>query len=137
MKEENKTWEPDSLSPLFLDDIKKILQDLYNQYRAAESRNEYLEKENARLKSDAYKDEELSAMKEKYDKIRDDYHRGFPISENEMAKIHEWQDKIIGGVDMKINGTRFHYEFHPTELGTIGYVVDSITGEKFCFRGLL
>lgn len=133
--EENKKFELDDSSPLFLvHDFKDVLQELYNHYRSVVSTNEYLGSENERLKSEAYKDEELSTMKEKYDKMRDDYYRGFPISEKEMAKIHEWQDKIIGGVDMKINGTRFHYEFYPTPLGVSGKVVDNITGEKFEFQ---
>lgn len=134
MKEENKTWEPDEFSPLFIEDIKGTLQNLYNQFRAVKLRNEALELENERLKSSSYKDEELAKMKEKYNKMESDYYRGFPITEKEMSKIHEWQDKIIGGVDMKINGARFHYEFYPTGLGTAGYVIDNLTGEKFEFQ---
>ena len=109
-------------------------KDLYNQYRAAVSMNEYLKEENARLKSGAYKDEELSAMKEKYDKMCDAYYRGFPISEKEDEKIREWAEKMMGGADLKINSARFHYEFYPTGLGTVGYVIDALTGKKFCFQ---
>ena len=134
MKEENKTWEPDSMSPLFIHDIKGILQDLYNQYRAIDLRNKYLEEENTRLKTDAYKDEEVAKMKKMYDSMSADYYRGFPISKEEDEKIREWEEKLIGDVDMKINSARFYYEFYPTPLGTAGYVIDGITGEKFCFK---
>ena len=134
MKEENKIWEPDSLSPLFIHDIKEILQDLYNQYRALDLRNKYLEEENARLKTGVYKDEEIAKMKKMYDSMSADYYRGFPISKEEDEKIREWEEKLISGVDMKINFTRFHYEFYPTGLWIVGYVIDDFTGEKFKFR---
>ena len=63
-----------------------------------------------------------------------EYYQGFPITDEEMKKIHEWEDKIVGDVEMKINGTRFYYEFHPTPLGVSGKVIDSITKEKFEFQ---
>ena len=46
-----------------LDDIKADFQKLYDHYRWVSTRIEHLEKENKRLKSDAYKDEELAKMK--------------------------------------------------------------------------
>jgi len=137
MKKDNiETWEPDEFSPLFIEDIKGILQKLYNQFRAVKKRNEYLEEENARLKSDAYKEEELAKMKKTYESMKADYYRGFPITEEEDKKITEWEDKIIGGIDMKINAARFHYEFYPTGLGTVGYVINDFSGEKFKFRDI-
>ena len=77
-----------------MQNIKKVLQELYDHYRSISNRNEYLLEENKGLKSEAYKDEELSKMKAQYDKMNADYYRGFPISENENNKINEWIDKI-------------------------------------------
>ena len=95
-------------------------------------------KENARLKEEAYKDEELAKMKERYDRMSDDYYRGFPISEKEAEKIHEWQDKLLKehpGNAGAIGG-RFRYEFIPTGIGVAGTVIDSFTGEKLQFQEL-
>lgn len=118
--------------------IKEDLQRIYDHYRAVTSRNEYLEKENERLKSEAYKDEELAKMKKEYEKMKADYLRGFSISEKEDKEIKEWEKKMIekcpgnGGTI----GGRFHYEFIPTGIGDIGTVFDSFTREKFTFREL-
>ena len=126
---EGPTW--------ILQDIKKVFQELYDHYRSVVNRNEYLEEEIKKVKDEKYKDEELSKMKESYEKMKHEYYSlGFPITEEEVKKIREWEDKIIGGVDMKINDTRFHYEFYPTPIGVAGYVVDSLTKEKFQFQEL-
>ena len=139
MAEEKKKLELKDDRPVFINKkIESVFQELYDHYRAIESRNEYLRNENARLKSEAYKDEELAKMKERYDKMSEHYYLGFPISEEEDEKIKKWKDKMIetqpgnGGAI----GGRFRYEFIPTGVGTIGTVIDTFTGERFCFRDL-
>ena len=134
MKQKEKLELRDD-APLFLTDIKKSLQDVYNQFRAIKIRNEYLEKENERLKSEAYKDEELAKMKERYDKMSEDYYRGFPISEEEEKKINEWIQALTKA-DTGASGGRFIYRFYPTALGTACTIEDGVTGEKFTFREL-
>ena len=124
-----------------LQDIKKSLQEVYDHYRSVTIRNEYLEDEIKRLKSEQYKDEELSRMKEKYDEMLKDYHRGFPISEEEDKKIMEWLDEITKDEDFVTKtggaiGGRFTYEFIPTGVGIIGIVKDGRTGKKLTFREL-
>lgn len=120
---------------LWIKDVKKLFQDLYDQYRAVQIRNEVLETENIYLRSEQYKDSELAKMKSEYDKMKDDYYRGFPISKEEMERIHKWMDEIIGnGPDMKINSARFYYKFYPTPIGVSGEVIDSISGQKFEFQ---
>lgn len=118
--------------------VENVFQELYDHYRVVVNSNEYLRKENARLKEEAYKDEELAKMKERYDRMSDDYYRGFPISEKEAEKIHEWQDKLLKehpGNAGAIGG-RFRYEFIPTGMGVAGTVIDSFTGEKLQFQEL-
>ncbi len=121
-----------------MDSIENDLKRIYDHYRAVVNENEYLRKENERLKSETYKDEELSNMKEKYDQMSKDYYRGFPISEKENKKINEWIEKQmkkvpgIGGT----SGGRFTYQFTPTGLGTAGIIIDGFTGDKFTFQEL-
>ena len=119
-------------------DLESVLQEVYDHYRSVVNTNEYLRKENERLKSELYKDEELSKMKSEYEKMKSDYYRGFPISEEEDKKINEWmenqQERVpgIGGV----SGGRFTYQFTPTGLGTAGTIIDGFTGDKFTFQEL-
>ena len=122
-----------------LDSIETDFQRLYDHYRDVYNQNEWLRKENERLKSEAYKDEELSKMKESYEKMKKEYYLGFPISEKEDKKIREWINKQTEGQDFRkasggAIGGRFHYEFIPTSIGTIGTVIDGLTGEKFTFQ---
>ena len=134
---ENKieTWEPDGLSPIFIEDIKDVLQSLYNQFRAVSIRNEYLEKDNAYLKSESYKDEEIAKIKKEWNEMREDYNRGFPISEEEHERINKWVESRPIANEGAIGG-RYSYEFTPTSIGTIGTIVDSFTGEKFTFQDI-
>lgn len=121
-----------------LDDIKKVLQQVYDHYRSVCNRNDYLKKEIEKVKSEKYKDEELSKMKSEYDKMKSDYYRGFPISEEEDKKINEWiesQQKKVPGIG-GASGGRFTYQFTPTGLGTVGTIIDSFTGDKFTFQEL-
>lgn len=121
-----------------LQDIKKVFQELYDHYRNVVNRNEYLMEENKRLKSETYKDEELAKMKIDYEKMKDDYHRGFPISKEEDEKIKAWMDEICkDNVNVGAIGGRFIYTFIPTSIGIIGNVEDSVTGKKLSFQDLL
>lgn len=119
-------------------DIKSVLQEIYDHYRAVVQRNEYLMSENARLKSEAYKDEELSKISESYDKMKSDYYRGFPISEKEENKINEWKKNIIEKWPANAGaiGGRFVYRFIPTSIGYAGVVEDTFSKEKLEFHEL-
>ena len=121
-----------------MDDIKKTLQQVYDHYRIICNRNNCLTKEIEKVKSEKYADEELSKLKSEYDKMKSDYYRGFPISEEEDKNIKEWiknqQEKNpgIGGA----TGGRFTYKFTPTGLGTVGTIIDGFTGDEFTFQEL-
>ena len=121
-----------------MDDIKKTLQQVYDHYRSVCNRNDYLRKEIEKVKSEKYADEELSRLKSAYDKMKSDYYRGFPISEEEDKNIKEWiknQQKKNPGIGGAAGG-RFTYKFIPTGLGTSGTIIDSFTGDEFTFQEL-
>ena len=119
-------------------DLKSLLQEVYDHYRSVVKTNDYLKNEIEKVKSEKYADEELSRLKSEYDKMKSDYYRGFPISEEEDKNIKEWiknqQEKNpgIGGA----TGGRFTYKFTPTGLGTVGTIIDGFTGDKFTFQEL-
>ena len=113
--------------------MKNALQEVYDHYRSVTLQNEYLRKENERLKSEAYKDEELAKMKKEYDKLSADYYRGFPISEEEQKTIAEWI-KSRPEINEGAIGGRYTYQFTPTSIGVIGTITDTFTKEKFTFQ---
>lgn len=121
-----------------MEDIKKTLQQVYDHYRSVCNRNDYLKKEIEKVKSEKYADEELSRLKSEYDRMKSDYYRGFPISEEEDKNIKEWiknQQKKNPGIGGAAGG-RFTYKFTPTGLGTSGTIIDSFTGDEFTFQEL-
>ena len=85
-----------------------------------------------------YSDEELSRLESEYDRMKSDYYRGFPISEEEDKNIKEWiknqQEKNPGSGGAA--GGRFTYRFTPTGLGTVGTIIDGFTGDEFTFQEL-
>lgn len=123
---------------LIMEDIKKTLQQVYDHYRSVCNRNDYLKKEIEKVKSEKYADEELSRLKSEYDRMKSDYYRGFPISEEEDKNIKEWiknQQEKNPGIGGAVGG-RFTYEFIPTGLGTVGTIIDGFTGDEFTFQKL-
>lgn len=115
---------------------------LKDKFISQEEKIEYLREEIKRLKDENWKDNELQSMKEQYDKMREDYYRGFPISKEEKEKINAWINKheeekhprskmdcprggAIGGC--------YSYHFVPTSIGTFG-TIECTCGEKFEFQ---
>lgn len=115
---------------------------LKDKFMRQEETIESLREEIKRLKDENWKDNELQSMKEQYDKMKEDYYRGFPISEEQDKKIKEWIDKhekekhprpkwscprggAIGGC--------YSYHFVPTSIGTFG-TIECTCGEKFEFQ---
>lgn len=129
----------DNNSSIWLyDSIEKEFQRLYDHYRSIIKRNDYLKEQLEIIKSETYKDEELSRLRNEYEKMKSDYFRGFPISEKEYEKINEWIEKQMeknpgnGGAI----GGRFRYEFIPTGIGTVGTIIDIFTEDRFNFQEL-
>lgn len=91
-----------------------------------------LEEENRLLKSEHYKDTELQNLQHKYDKIKNDAYRGFPITEEENKRIYEWAYKHKM---QEHSRPSYSYIFTPTTLGLIGKIKCSC-GAEFDFRKL-
>lgn len=105
---------------------------------------ERLEEENKKLKTEAWKDEELLQMTRQLDEVMAEYRRGFPISEAEEKAIEAWCDKHdeeAHGLDtdykkLKAGGTiggRYSYHFIPTSIGVSGTIKCNKCGAEFEF----
>ena len=113
---------------------QNIVNDLLKRLRQLELSVENLKKENAELKSEHYKDEQLSNMKDKLNKMEKEYYRGFPITENEETQINKFKDKYRNKYHGAIGGA-FTYKFTPTSIGIAGEVI-APNGESFTFKEL-
>jgi len=114
-----------------LDDIKEIIA-------WKDKRIESLTKENQELKSEHYKDETLAKMQSDLERIRKDYFRGFPITEDEGIAINKWikahcKEKHNGIISGGAIGGSFTYSFIPTSIGVIGEIQCSC-GDSYCFK---
>ena len=113
---------------------QNIVNDLLKRLRQLELSVENLKKENAELKSEHYKDEQLSNMKDKLNKMEKEYYRGFPISKEEEIQINKFKDKYRHKYHGAIGGA-FTYKFTPTSIGVVGEVF-APNGESLVFKDL-
>ena len=117
----------------FCDEVTKIISNVKNE-------NQALRAENARLKSEHYKDEEISRLLDEIGHWKKRCSGGFELSEDEKLIIDEWkakhiQEKHNGNSYAGAIGGRFQYVFTPTSLGDIGEIECSC-GDGFCFRDI-
>ena len=129
------------------DHIDTFAEDIKDELKRKDMTLKYLELQNIELYDEHYKDHELKQMLDELNKMKDDYYRGFPISEEENKNIKEWIDnheRDVHGcytLEDKINrggccGGTYTYEFVPTSIGTIGTVRCSC-GAKFTFQDMV
>ena len=127
-----------------IEKISEILDNVAANINIRDSSIKRLEEENKKLKDKTYKDSELAEMKEKYESMRKDLMRGFPISEEEEKRIEEWKkkhDKEVHGIttlDQRLRaggciGGRYTYTFIPTSIFTLG-IIRCSCGEEFKFK---
>ena len=120
--------------------IDTFVEDIKHELQGKDIRIEYLEEQNQKLRDEKYKDNELLRMEAELKAMKEDYYRGFPISEEEQKSIREWMDKHDEevhhartlGDKLKLGGCcggRYTYKFTPTSIGTIGTVKCSCGAE--------
>ena len=126
----------------------KLVENSFNSIQkyieTLEIQNQHLLEENKKLKNEHYKDEKLSEMKSRLDKMEKEYYRGFPISEEENDRIKSWMNKHDEEVHnahtlsekLRLGGCcggRYSYHFIPTSIGTVGTIKCSC-GAEFTFQ---
>lgn len=129
------------------DHIDTFAEDIKDELKRKDMTLKYLELQNRELYDEHYKDNEMQQMLNELNKMKDDYYRGFPISEEEDKNIKEWIDnheRDVHGcytLEDKINrgvccGGTYTYEFVPTSIGTIG-TVRCNCGAKYTFQNMV
>lgn len=126
-----------------IDDLCLALKD---KFKRQEEENNRLREENEKLKNGIFEKEELAEMKKEYNQMREDYFRGFPISEKEEKAIENWKEQHelkkhnLKTLNQKlafqgVSGGRYTYIFTPTAIGTFGEIKCSC-GDTFEFQSL-
>ena len=119
----NVRFESDSIS------LQKCFEMIANRINEAEE-----EKQKAKEKVDRYENEinadsRVQELSSRLEEAYKDLRRGFQITESEAKAISEWKEKhdieqhSLNTLDKKLRaggaiGGRYHYEFHPTSIGT-------------------
>lgn len=119
--------------------IDNLCNEIQKEFLGQEYVIKCLRTENAHLKDEHYKDEELARMKTERDLAIKEADLGFPMTEEEVKVVNSWMgehskkkhgNKICGAI-----GGRYTYKFIPTSIGIIGEV-ECTCGKKFTFREL-
>lgn len=124
-------------------DLEECLRAIRVRNQNNEDRIKRLEEENKILKEEYSKDEDIQKMKQQLDRMKEDYRRGFPISEQEEKIIEKWKRKHDEEVHcyttdrMRLKaegccGGRYSYHFIPTSIGVSG-VIKCNCGAEFEF----
>lgn len=128
-------------------DFDKCIASLKQRNEDQISRIKYLEEENKRIKDELYKDNELKKMKDSLEEMKENYYRGFPISEDEKKSIDKWKKKheeeVHGAITLEQKlkrcgciGGNYSYHFIPTSIGVSGKIKCSCGAEfEFCEVG--
>lgn len=131
-----ETVELDVPSYSFCSDGKNIDKPIYeilNKYKYLENSNKKLMEENKRLKSEHYKDEELSTLKKQIDEQNEKLVNSFVLSKEEVGKIQEWmKNHECTHQGMKIKGVSEYIFRTIPGIGYNGYAKCSC-GKEFCF----
>lgn len=114
--------------------IDELCLALKDKFVRQEEINNMLRTENRKLKEGIWEKEYVKETMEAYNRMKADYYRGFPISEDEWEKLKEWQKQYINS-DTNIGaiGGMFTYKFTPTSIGTSGVCI-APNGDEFEFQ---
>ena len=129
------------------DYIDTFLEDIKDELNGRDTRLKYLELQNRALYDEHYKDNELQQMLNELNKMKSEYYRGFPISEDEENRINEWienHEREVHGIKTYADklashgccGGTYKYEFIPTSIGTIG-TLKCNCGAEFTFQNMV
>lgn len=116
--------------------VKQHLDYLYSVFELREEYISELRKEIEHLKSETYKDEELSRLKKELKETREELRNGFGITSEEDEAIRAWinehERNHPGGHG--VSGGKYQYIFVPTGIGVFGKV-KCTCGAEFKFGG--
>ena len=130
----------DAADAITMEQACKIIADRINEAEEEKAQarvREYEERINA--------DTRVQQLHEELSKLQEESRRSFRVYADESTAIEEWQNqhdlKIhkLNTLDAKLRaggaiGGRYHYEFHPTSIGTACECICSSCQKKLCVK---
>lgn len=121
----NVRFEGDSIS------LQECFEMIANRINEAEEIKTKANEKIKRYEEEINADVRVQELTVQLKKAKDDLRRGFQITEDEEKAISDWKEKHdieqhgLNTLDKKLRaggaiGGRYHYEFHPTSIGTAG-----------------
>ena len=118
-------WK-DAADAITMEQACKIIADRINE---AEEEKERMKEKVRRYEEEINADSRIQELQDQLQTAKADLLRGFRIYKDEEAAIEKWREKHdikVHGLDtfnkkLRAGGTiggRYHYEFHPTSIGT-------------------
>ena len=120
--------------------MKELCEVLTTKFEEQEEKIEALKEENKKLKEGVWEKEEVAALENQWKVMKEEWARGFPLTEAEEDNIINWKKRHIeqehnGKLSRTAIGGQFTYAFTPTSIGIAGKVTCTC-GAGYVFRDL-
>ena len=124
----NVRFEGDSIS------LQECFEMIANRINEAEEEKQKAKETVNKYENEINADSRVQELSSRLEEAYKDLRRGFQITESEAKAISEWKEKHdieqhgLNTLDKKLRaggaiGGRYHYEFHPTSIGTAGFCI--------------
>lgn len=121
--------------------LQESFEMIANCINEAEKEKQKAKEEVERYENEINADSRVQELSSRLEEAYKDLRRGFQITESEEKAISEWKEKHdveqhgLDTLNKKLHaggaiGGRYHYEFHPTSIGTAGDCVCSSCQNK-------
>lgn len=94
-------------------------------------KNQKLEEENRLLKDNKYIQKVIEENKELQNRLN----KSFEFNSNMRKEANKWHNEHFAKLHPTEKKWQIHYEFHPTYIETMGYIVCDICNEKYYLGG--
>jgi hypothetical protein len=94
-------------------------------------KSQRLEEENRLLKDNEF----VQKVIEENEELKEKLSKSFQFNSNMRKEATKWHDEHFTKLHPTEKKWQIHYEFHPTYLDTMGYIVCDICNEKYYLGG--
>lgn len=118
------------------EDLEGLFRCIEANILVKQKENEELWEELKRVKSEAYKDEEIAKLKEQADEYWEQLRYGFGVTKEEHDKVYQWQKNhdATEHNNLKgyhgVSGGGYSYMFYPTSIGVFWHCECDICKRK-------
>ena len=114
--------------------MEQACQIIADRINEAEEEKERIQARIREYEENINADTRVQELKEKLAEVQEEVRRGFTMTKSETSAVSRWKNNHdldrhnLDTLDKKMRaggtiGGRYHYEFHPTSIGTSGYCI--------------